>query len=59
VIAASGCVISAAGAALLLSSMGAITGLPRRFLPGWLLVCIGFALAVSTVLAGRHGGAIK
>ena len=51
VIAASGCVISAVGAALLLSSMGPSPAYLADFLPGWLLVCIGFALAMPTVLA--------
>jgi hypothetical protein len=51
VIAASGCVVSAVGAALLLSSMGPTPAYLADFLPGWLLVCIGFALAMPTVLA--------
>jgi len=51
VIAASGCVVSAMGAALLLSSMGPTPAYVADFLPGWLLVCIGFALAMPTVLA--------
>ena len=51
VIAACGCVISAAGAALLLSSMGPAPAYLSDFLPGWLLVCVGFALAMPTVLA--------
>jgi hypothetical protein len=51
VIAASGCVVSAMGAALLLSSMGPSPGYVADFLPGWLLVCIGFALSMPTVLA--------
>ncbi len=51
VIAASGCVVSAVGAALLLSSMGRSPAYVAAFLPGWLLVCIGFALAMPTVLA--------
>jgi EmrB/QacA subfamily drug resistance transporter len=51
VIAACGCVISAVGAALLLSFMGPSPAYVADFLPGWLLVCIGFALAMPTVLA--------
>lgn len=51
VIAASGCVVSAVGAAPLLSSMGRSPAYVAAFLPGWLLVCIGFALAMPTVLA--------
>jgi EmrB/QacA subfamily drug resistance transporter len=51
VIAASGCMVSAVGAALLLSSMGQSPAYVADFLPGWLLVCIGFALAMPTVLA--------
>jgi EmrB/QacA subfamily drug resistance transporter len=51
VIAASGCAVSAAGAALLLSSIGPSPAYVADFLPGWLLVCIGFALAMPTVLA--------
>lgn len=50
-IAASGCVVSAVGAALLLSSMGPSPAYVADFLPGWLLVCIGFALSMPTVLA--------
>jgi hypothetical protein len=50
-IAASGCVVSALGAALLLSSMGPPPAYVADFLPGWLLICIGFALAMPTVLA--------
>ncbi|MDX6503640.1 MAG: hypothetical protein QOE29_765 [Gaiellaceae bacterium] len=49
VIAAFGCVLSAAGAVLLLSSMGDSPSYAAAFLPGWLLVCIGFALAMPTV----------
>jgi EmrB/QacA subfamily drug resistance transporter len=51
VIAASGCVISAVGAVLLLSSMGRAPAYVADFLPGWLLINIGFALAMPTVLA--------
>jgi EmrB/QacA subfamily drug resistance transporter len=49
VIAALGCVLSAIGAVLLVSSMGDSPGYVADFLPGWLLVCIGFALAMPTV----------
>jgi EmrB/QacA subfamily drug resistance transporter len=49
VIAAFGCVLSAVGAVLLLASMGDIPSYAADFLPGWLLVCIGFALAMPTV----------
>jgi hypothetical protein len=51
VIAMSGCVVSAVGAALMLSSMGQSPAYVSEFLPGWLLVCIGFALSMPTVLA--------
>jgi hypothetical protein len=51
VIAAFGCVLSAAGAVLLLTSMGDSPSYVANFLPGWLLVCIGFALAMPTVTA--------
>jgi hypothetical protein len=44
-------VVSAVGVALLLSSMGPTPAYLADFLPGWLLVCIGFALAMPTVLA--------
>jgi EmrB/QacA subfamily drug resistance transporter len=50
-IAASGCVLSAVGAVLLLSSMGRSPAFVADFLPGWLLINIGFALAMPTVLA--------
>jgi EmrB/QacA subfamily drug resistance transporter len=50
-IAASGCVVSAVGVALLLSSMGPSPAYVADFLPGWILVCIGFALSMPTVLA--------
>jgi EmrB/QacA subfamily drug resistance transporter len=50
-IAAFGCVVSAVGVALLLSSMGHSPAYVADFLPGWLLVCIGFALSMPTVLA--------
>ncbi|MEA2274909.1 MAG: hypothetical protein QOI98_3617 [Solirubrobacteraceae bacterium] len=49
VIAAFGCVLSAVGAILLLSSMGDSPGFAADFLPGWLLINIGFALAMPTV----------
>jgi hypothetical protein len=49
VIAAFGCAVSALGALLLLSSVGASPSYVADFLPGWLLVCIGFALAMPTV----------
>jgi EmrB/QacA subfamily drug resistance transporter len=49
VIAAFGCVLSASGAVLLLASMGGTPSYVADFLPGWLLVCIGFALAMPTV----------
>ena len=49
VIAAFGCVLSAVGAVLLLSSIGNSSHYVADFLPGWLLVCIGFALAMPTV----------
>ena len=51
VTAAFGCVVSVIGASLLLSSMGQSPAYVADFLPGWLLVCIGFALAMPTVLA--------
>jgi EmrB/QacA subfamily drug resistance transporter len=50
-IAAAGCLISAAGAVLLVSSLGESPHYVADFLPGWLLVCIGFALAMPTVTA--------
>jgi hypothetical protein len=40
---------SAVGAVLLLASMGDTPSYAGDFLPGWLLVCIGFALAMPTV----------
>jgi MFS family permease len=49
VIAAFGCLLSAVGAVLLLSSIGDSPGFAADFLPGWLLVNIGFALAMPTV----------
>ena len=49
VIAAIGCALSAVGAVLLVSSIGATSHYVADFLPGWLLVCIGFALAIPTV----------
>jgi MFS family permease len=49
VIAAIGCTLSAGGAVLLLSSIGDAPHYGADFLPGWLLVCIGFALAMPTV----------
>lgn len=49
VIAAFGCVVSAVGAVLLLASIGASSHYVADFLPGWVLVCIGFALAIPTV----------
>jgi EmrB/QacA subfamily drug resistance transporter len=51
VIAAFGCALSAVGALLLLSSVGTSAHYAADFLPGWLLVCIGFALAMPTVTA--------
>jgi EmrB/QacA subfamily drug resistance transporter len=51
VIAASGCAVSAVGVGLLLSSMGPSPAYAADFLPGWLLICIGFALSMPTVLA--------
>jgi hypothetical protein len=49
VIAAFGCALSAVGAVLLVSSIGNSPSYVADFLPGWLLVCIGFALAMPTV----------
>jgi EmrB/QacA subfamily drug resistance transporter len=49
VIAAFGCVLTAVGAVLMLSSIGDSPGYVTDFLPGWLLVNIGFALAMPTV----------
>jgi hypothetical protein len=49
VIAAFGCGLSAVGAVLLLSSMGDSPNYVADFLPGWVLVNIGFALAMPTV----------
>jgi EmrB/QacA subfamily drug resistance transporter len=49
VIAAFGCVVSAVGAVVLLSSLGGSPNYVAAFLPGWLLVCIGFALALPTL----------
>jgi hypothetical protein len=51
VIAAFGCALSAVGALLLLFSVGTSAHYAADFLPGWLLVCIGFALAMPTVTA--------
>jgi MFS family permease len=50
-IAAGGCLLSAVGAVLLLSSLGDLPHYVADFLPGWLLVCIGFALSMPTVTA--------
>ena len=49
VIAAFGCVVSAVGAVLLVSSVELSPSYVADFLPGWILVCIGFALAMPTV----------
>ena len=48
VIAAFGCALSAVGAVLLLSSIGNSSHYAADFLPGWLLVCIGFAWPCGT-----------
>jgi EmrB/QacA subfamily drug resistance transporter len=50
-IAAGGCLLSAVGAVLLVSSLGNSPHYVADFLPGWLLVCIGFALSMPTVTA--------
>jgi EmrB/QacA subfamily drug resistance transporter len=50
-IAAGGCLLSALGAVLLVSSLGQSPHYVADFLPGWLLVCIGFALSMPTVTA--------
>jgi hypothetical protein len=50
-IAAGGCLLSAVGAVLLVSSLGSSPHYLADFLPGWLLVCIGFALSMPTVTA--------
>jgi EmrB/QacA subfamily drug resistance transporter len=50
-IAAAGCLLSAVGAVLLVSSLGNSPHYVADFLPGWLLVCIGFALSQPTVTA--------
>lgn len=43
--------LSAVGAVLLVSSLGQSPHYVADFLPGWLLVCIGFALSMPTVTA--------
>jgi EmrB/QacA subfamily drug resistance transporter len=50
-IAAGGCLLSALGAVLLVLSLGSSPHYVADFLPGWLLVCIGFALSMPTVTA--------